>query len=124
MALLPEHSPELAWALLQPTLGELVTCTWSAGTSAATYPTILEIAAPGVTKAAALAQLCAQWSVEPADVVAFGDARNDLEMLAWAGVGYAVANAHPEVLAAAAHSVASNDEDGVARFLEALTAAR
>lgn len=123
MALSPRHSPDVAWALLRPSLGDLVTCTWSAGTSAAGYPTILEIAAPGVTKAAALAQLCTQWSIGPEGVVAFGDARNDLEMLAWAGAGYAVANAHPEVLAATAGSVPSNDEDGVACFLEELTAA-
>jgi hydroxymethylpyrimidine pyrophosphatase-like HAD family hydrolase len=119
MILIPDGNPAPAWALLRPVLGDLVTCTWSAGTNHPVgYPTILEIGAPGVSKAAALADLCAQWSVEPAHVAAFGDARNDLDMLAWAGTGYAVANAHPEVLAATPHRVPSNDEDGVALFLE------
>jgi hydroxymethylpyrimidine pyrophosphatase-like HAD family hydrolase len=101
-----------------------VTCTWSAGGGAAdrAYPAILEIAAPGVSKAAALAAVCAQWMVTPSEVAAFGDAPNDLAMLTWAGAGYAVANAHPDVLAATVHRVPSNDEDGVADRLERLLA--
>lgn len=39
-------------------------------------------------------------------------------MLAWAGTGVAVANAHPAALAAADEVTASNDADGVARWLE------
>ena len=35
-------------------------------------------------------------------------------MLAWAGTSYAVANAHPTVLAAADHVAPSNEDDGVA----------
>ena len=45
---------------------------------------------------------------------------NDLPMLAWAGTSYAMANAHPDVLATATHQAASNDEDGVAQILEAM----
>ena len=37
---------------------------------------------------------------------------NDVPMLEWAGRGVAVANAHPDVLAAADEVTASNDEDG------------
>ena len=124
MALVSHADPGDAWSVLRPTLGDLVTCTWSAGHGAADlgYPSILEIAALGVSKSAALANLCTQWMVEPADVAAFGDAPNDLDMLIWAGAGYAVANAHPEVLAVAAHRVPTNDEDGVAQFLERITA--
>jgi hydroxymethylpyrimidine pyrophosphatase-like HAD family hydrolase len=40
--------------------------------------------------------------------------------LAWAGRGVAVANAHPDVLAAVSETVASNDEDGVADLLRSL----
>jgi Cof subfamily protein (haloacid dehalogenase superfamily) len=124
LALLPHGDPGAAWSLLRASLHPLVTCTWSAGHGRAdrSYPAILEIAAPGVSKALALAELCTQWSIEAAQVVAFGDAPNDLEMLAWAGTGYAVANAHPEVLAAASHHCTGNDEDGVAATLEALLA--
>ena len=42
---------------------------------------------------------------------------NDLPMLAWAGTSYAMANAHPSVLAAVDHVAPSNDEDGVAQVL-------
>ncbi len=45
---------------------------------------------------------------------------NDLPMLTWAGTSYAVANAHPSVLAAATHRAPANDDDGVARVLAQL----
>jgi hypothetical protein len=83
-------------------------------------PGLLELSAAGVSKASALARLCAQHSIDAADVVAFGDMLNDLPMLAWAGQPYAMANAHPEVLAAVAGRAPSNDEDGVAQVLERL----
>ncbi|WP_327269595.1 HAD hydrolase family protein [Streptomyces sp. NBC_01218] len=81
---------------------------------------LLEISAPGVTKAGTLALLCAERSLTAADVVAFGDMPNDLEVLRWAGAGYAMANAHPDVLAAAPHRTLSHEEDGVAVVLERL----
>ena len=39
-----------------------------------------------------------QLGVDAADVVAFGDMPNDLEMLRWAGHGVAMGNAHPALL--------------------------
>jgi len=83
---------------------------------------VVEVSAAGVNKATALAEICAERGVAAADVVAFGDHLNDLPMLAWAGRGIAVANAHPDVIAAADEVTASNDEDGVAAVLERLTA--
>ncbi|MDH6112054.1 Cof subfamily protein (haloacid dehalogenase superfamily) [Kitasatospora sp. MAP12-15] len=83
---------------------------------------LLEISAPGVTKASTLARWCAEHGIDRSQVVAFGDMPNDLEMLAWAGTGYAVANAHPHVLAAVANRTVSNQEDGVARVIEQLLA--
>ncbi len=55
----------------------------------------VEVAAPGVTKAAALATLCAQRGIAQDEVLAFSDGLNDLPLLTWAGQGLAVANAHP-----------------------------
>lgn len=78
----------------------------------------IEISAPGVTKAWALARHCEQRGITPAQVLAFGDMPNDLPMLEWAGHAVAVANAHPLVLAAAQQHTASNEDDGVARFIE------
>ncbi|MDT0545553.1 HAD family hydrolase [Streptomyces lonegramiae] len=79
---------------------------------------LLEISGPGVSKASTLARCCAQRGIAPEEVVAFGDMPNDLEMLAWAGTSYAMANAHPEVLASTTGLTASNEEDGVAAVIE------
>ena len=81
---------------------------------------LAEISAPGVTKAAGLESWCAELGLGAADVWVFGDMPNDLPMIAWAGRSFAVANAHPDVLAAADHVCPSNDEDGVAQILERL----
>ena len=78
---------------------------------------LVEIAAAGVTKGSALAELCEELGISAEEVVAFGDMLNDISMLEWAGRGIAVANAHAEVLAVADEVTASNDEDGVARYL-------
>ena len=79
---------------------------------------LLEVSAAGTSKATGLAVLARQHGVEADGVIAFGDMPNDLPMLAWAGHGVAVANAHPEVIALADEVTASNDEDGVAEVLE------
>ncbi len=76
---------------------------------------LLEISAPGVTKASTLAGLCAELGVAAADVVAFGDMPNDRAMLAWAGRGYVVANGHRSLLDAGFGVVPGNDADGVGR---------
>lgn len=86
----------------------------------ASTPTHLEVTREDVDKGAALRRLCATWGIAPGDVAAIGDGRNDLGMLAFAGVAVAPANAHPEVLAAADLITSSNDEDGVAQALDRL----
>jgi Cof subfamily protein (haloacid dehalogenase superfamily) len=95
-------------------VGDLVEPTHSNGRG------LVEMGPLGVSKATTLAAFCAGIGVSPAEVVAFGDMPNDLPMLAWAGTAYAVANAHPQVLAAVALRAASNDDDGVAQVIEAL----
>ena len=84
----------------------------------------VEVAAAGVTKAWALAELCADLGIGAHEVVAFGDAPNDLPMLQWAGRGIAVANAHLTVLAAVQEVAPSNEDDGVAVILEQCIAQR
>lgn len=83
---------------------------------------LLEIAAPGVTKASGLAEVAAAHGIGPAEVVGIGDMPNDIAMLEWAGRAYAVANAHPSVLAVADEVLPSNDDDGVAVLIERLLA--
>lgn len=83
---------------------------------------LLEVSALGVSKASTLARLAASWGIGQDEVVAFGDMPNDVEMLRWAGTGYAMANAHPEVLAAVDNLAGTIHEDGVAEVLESLLA--
>lgn len=52
------------------------------------------------------------------EMVAFGDDINDVDMLTLCGMGVAVSNAIPEVRSIANHVTSSNDEDGVAKWLE------
>lgn len=78
----------------------------------------VEVMAQGVTKATGLAQLCEHLGIGRDEVLAFGDALNDLEMLEWAGHGVAVANAIDVVRDAADEVAASNADDGVAQVIE------
>ena len=110
----PEHEAETLVERARAAVGERAAVIHSGG------PRIIEIAAAGVSKAAGLARLCDLEGVDGSEVIAFGDMPNDLPMLHFAGCGVAVANAHPEVLAAADEVTLSNDEDGVALRIEAL----
>ncbi|WP_370250369.1 HAD family hydrolase [Nocardioides sp.] len=114
--LLARHTtmpPEELQAAVVAAVGDDATATWS-------MPGLVEISAAGVTKAFALARVCAELGIDAADVVAFGDMPNDLPMLGWAGTGIAVANAHEQVRAAADRTAPANDEDGVARTVAPL----
>lgn len=79
---------------------------------------LIEIAAPGVTKALGVSTLAELHGVEQSRTVAFGDMPNDIEMLRWVGFGVAMGNARDEVKAAADHITGTNDEGGVAQVLE------
>lgn len=71
-----------------------------------------------VDKAAALAQVAAEYGIHQEEVMAIGDAPNDRNMLKWAGLGVAVGNAWPMVIQAADVVVPPNDADGVAHAIE------
>lgn len=86
-----------------------------------TRDVLLEMSAPGVSKATTLARVAAARGLGPAAVVAVGDAPNDVPMLRWAGRAYAVANAHPAVLAVADAVLADHADEGVADLMEALS---
>ncbi|NYD57136.1 HAD superfamily hydrolase (TIGR01484 family) [Nocardioides marinisabuli] len=74
----------------------------------------LDLAPVGVSKASGLAAVCDDLGVDASDVLAIGDGRNDLEMLAWAGRGVAMGQAIEEVRSAADAVTATVDEDGAA----------
>ena len=109
----PACEPEEFHAQIISLVGAGYSVTYSGGP-------FLEIATASVTKAATLAQLCADLGIEAHEVMAFGDMPNDLSMLRWAGHSVAVANAHPLVLEAVHEITRSNAEDGVALVLERL----
>lgn len=108
----PRLSSDAMVAALSPVLGDAADLTFS-------HPRgLVEISPPGVTKATGLAEVAGRHGVLAADVVAFGDMPNDLEMLRWAGHGVAMGNAHPALLEVADEVTASNAEDGLALVLE------
>jgi Cof subfamily protein (haloacid dehalogenase superfamily) len=105
-------APDVVIATAHRSIGEMASVTHS------TSDGLLEISAKGVSKATGLASLAEEHGIDASQVLAFGDMPNDLPMLAWAGRGIAVANAHPDVLAVADEVTASNDDDGVAQVLD------
>ena len=70
----------------------------------------LDIAPMGVDKAHGLQIVCDELGIDPAEVLAIGDGRNDIEMLQWAGRGVAMGDA-PDVVKAAADSVTGHFAD-------------
>lgn len=83
-------------------------------------PDNLEINHARAHKGEALRLLAAHLGFGIGDVMSFGDGLNDLTMVRDAGIGVAMANAAPEVLAVAKRVTLSNDEDGVAAVIEGL----
>ncbi|MEW1548180.1 Cof-type HAD-IIB family hydrolase [Streptomyces tsukubensis] len=108
----PELAPDTFHALAREHIGNLASVTRSSAGA------LLEISGPGVSKASTLARCCAERGISAAEVVAFGDMPNDVEMLRWAGTSYAMGNAHPDVIAAASGRTVANNEDGVAVVIE------
>ena len=78
----------------------------------------LEINDKGCGKGVALRDICQRLGVDIARSAAIGDSQNDLSMIEAAGCGVAMGNAFQEVKDRADDITASNDEDGVARFIE------
>ena len=109
----PTHLAADLYPLAEPLARDRAEVTFSS-------PRFLEFSALGVDKATTLARLCQSLGVAAGEVIAFGDMPNDAAMLRWAGYGAAVANAHPDALAAARLVTASNMEDGVALAIERL----
>ncbi|NJN82612.1 MAG: HAD hydrolase family protein [Caldilineaceae bacterium] len=81
---------------------------------------LVQLLSTTADKAHALQHLVAGWGLSLDDVIAVGDDVNDVGMVQRCGLGVAVRNAVPEVLAVADHVTATNDEDGVALLLEEL----
>lgn len=73
----------------------------------------LEFISPLASKARALAFVAEQYGIPQSQVAAFGDSYNDIPMVEWAGLGVAVGNAKPALIAVADKVVLRSAEDGV-----------
>ena len=83
------------------------------------YNYVIELYTPETTKGAGLKYVADHLGFNKEDIIAFGDAHNDIEMLQYAGTGVAMINAQ-EVLKEHADHITeySNLEDGIVHFLE------
>ena len=79
----------------------------------------IDIIMPNMTKGQALQRLLEEWHMATSDLMAFGDANNDKDMLELAEHSYVMANSHDKSLFEVAKAVApSNDEQGVLQIIE------
>ena len=81
---------------------------------AQSQPYLIEIMPENINKAHSLKLLCDHLNIFRDEVMACGDNTNDLEMVEWAGLGVAVANAVPELKAKADYAAESERSEGVA----------
>lgn len=81
-------------------------------------PEFLEVVASDVSKGSALAFVCERSGIEPAQVIAAGDAPNDVEMFRFAGFAVAPRTAFPAALAEADAIIPPPAEDGIAELVE------
>ncbi|MGW2846118.1 HAD family hydrolase [Streptomyces sp. NPDC001108] len=109
----PRLTDDALAAAARAAVGELATVTLSG-------PGTVELQPYGVDKGTGLALAAAYLGVDPGASIAFGDMPNDLPLFRTAGHGVAMADAHPELRAAADEVTGSNDRDGVAQVLERL----
>ena len=80
----------------------------------------IELNDAAANKGDAVRALASHLGLSMAQTISFGDGSNDLSMIRACGLGVAMANACPAVLAAADRVTASCDEDGVAAVINSL----
>jgi Cof subfamily protein (haloacid dehalogenase superfamily) len=78
---------------------------------------LIEFMDPRVNKLTGIEWFCQTHDIDIKDVMAFGDADNDIEMVAGVGVGIAMENATESVKAVAKHVTYANTDNGVYRYL-------
>ncbi|MCQ4104512.1 Cof-type HAD-IIB family hydrolase [Erwinia persicina] len=84
----------------------------------------VDLIIPGVHKAHGLSLLQRQWQIADHEVVAIGDSGNDIEMVAQAGFGFAMANAQPAVKHVARYHTESNNQEGALNVIERVLTGR
>jgi Cof subfamily protein (haloacid dehalogenase superfamily) len=82
-------------------------------------PTYLELAPRSISKASGLKRILESlYTIQPSEVMAFGDNYNDIDLLQSVGLGIAVANARDEAKAVAKEVTLKSTDDGVALAIE------
>ena len=81
-------------------------------------PEFLEVVSAEVSKAKALDVICRRDGVAPAEVLAAGDAPNDVELFRYAAFAVAPRNAFSETLAEADATIPPPEDDGVADLID------
>lgn len=79
---------------------------------------LFQIMSKKATKLSGIQMLLKELEIAREDVIYFGDDQDDVNPIEWCGTGVAMANAIAEVVQVADEVTLSNDEDGVAKYLE------
>ena len=85
---------------------------------------VLEVFDPAVNKWQGVLYVARRHGMRGEQIIAIGDDVNDISMLQGAGLGVAMGNASREVQGVAKRVIRSNEEDGLAEFLEEVVASR
>ena len=81
---------------------------------------VLEVFDPAVNKWEGILHVARHHAISPEQIIAIGDDVNDIPMIQNAGLGVAMGNARPPVLAVARRVIGANHDEGLAEFLEEL----
>ena len=82
------------------------------------HDVLIEVTSPNVSKGHALAILADYYGIPQSEVMAIGDQDNDIEMIAWAGLGIAMGNASAGAKAVADNIAPPLSEEGAAWAIE------
>ncbi|MDG0790980.1 Cof-type HAD-IIB family hydrolase [Cohnella ginsengisoli] len=81
------------------------------------HPNALDVLPHTGSKAEGIQAMLDALGIKPEEAIAFGDGLNDKEMLTLVGLGIAMGNSHPELLAHADYVTARADEGGIRQGL-------
>src|SRR5574344_1473129 len=79
---------------------------------------LLQIMAEEASKETGIKDIAEKYTVDKKDIYCFGDDHNDIGMFEYCGNSVAMGNAIQELKNIAAYVTTSNDEDGIAEFIE------
>lgn len=85
---------------------------------------LMEMARQGMHKGQVLADFAADRGIGAHEVLSFGDMLNDLEMLRWAGHGYAMASGSSRLIREIGRVCPAFEEDGAAQVIEKVVAGK